>query len=374
MKKIKVLHTIRQGGIGGGETYLYNLVTNLDKDKFEPVVLSFTDGEMVSKLRSKGIAAHVIHTEKPFSFHLYNKIYRFMKNEKIELLHIHGTRAATNSLIPAKILGIPSIYTVHGWSFHTGNNPIVTKLRIWAERFITQKAKITVCGSQSDIDNGLQYCSQGKYQLIHNSINTAEFNPEAVNSNFRNEHGFTKDDLIIAFIARITFQKDPRTFIKAIPQVLNKIPNAKFVIVGDGELKNECVQLATELGVMQNIKFLPFSKNVKEVLKAIDVFVLPSLWEVIPLALLEAMSMKKVCIGTSIPGTVEALTDGFNGYLFNAGNHLSLAGKIIDALQNKEGKKTMSENARETVVNKFDLSRLVSKNQDLYSSLKRNYA
>ena len=193
MKKLKVLYTIRQGQIGGGETYLYNLVSNLDHKKFEPIVLSFTDGEMVDQLREDGIKTYVINTKKPFSVHLYKKVYKLMKNENIDLLHIHGTRAATNSLIPAKIYNIPAIYTVHGWSFHTGNNPIITKLRRKAECFITSHAKKTVCGSNADINSGINYCTKGSYDIIHNSINTEEFNPDNVSSNFRLENGFSDD-------------------------------------------------------------------------------------------------------------------------------------------------------------------------------------
>lgn len=369
MKRIKVLHTIRQGSIGGGETYLYNLVTNLDKEKYEPVVLSFTNGEMVDKLRINGIKTHVIETEKPFSLHLYPKVNKLMKNENIDLLHIHGTRAATNSLIPSLMSNIPSIYTVHGWSFHTGNNPLVTRLRALAERFITKNVEKTVCGSEADLQTGRKYCGGGKYELIHNSINTEEFNPDSIESDFRTEHGFSNDDFIIAFIARITFQKDPKTFIRAIPEVLKYIPNAKFVMIGEGELKKDCVDLVNELGVEKNINFLPFSKNVKQVLKNIDVFVLPSLWEVIPLALLEAMAMKNICIGTNIPGTTEALIDGENGFLFETGDCNELAKKIVRGYQDKDQRELLANKARKTVVDKFDLKTLVRKNEELYSRI-----
>ena len=366
MKRIKVLHSIRQGSIGGGETYLYNLVSNLDKNKFEPVVLSFTDGEMIDKLKARGIATHVIPTERPFSFHLFSKVSSLIKNENIDLVHIHGTRAATNSLIPARMAHVPSIYTVHGWSFHTGNNPLITKLRIIAERFITKNASATVCGSEADLQTGKKHCPRGKYNLIHNSINTTDFNPDNAHSDFRIKNGYNENDFIVAFIGRMTFQKDPKTFILSIPEVLKTLPAAKFVMIGEGELLDESKKLAEEKNLGSSLRFLPFSKNVKEVLKAVDVFILPSFWEVIPLALLEAMAMKKLCIGSNIPGTTEALKNGVNGFLFEPGDPNGLASKINRAFSDKEERTRLSEEARNTVIDNFDLKKLVAKNEVLY--------
>jgi glycosyltransferase involved in cell wall biosynthesis len=369
MKPIKIMHTIRQGTVGGGETYLYNLVSGLDKRKYEPVVLSFTEGEMVDKLRSIGIKTHVIKTEKPFSFHLYNKVLNLIKKENIDIVHMHGTRASTNSLIPSNRLGLPSIYTVHGWSFHMGNNSIVTNLRIMAEKFITKNSTYTVCGSEADLETGNKYCGRGNYNLIHNSIDTDKFNPDKIISNFRIENGFDENDIIVSFIGRVTFQKNPETFIKSIPEVVKEIHNAKFIMIGDGELKNECIMLAEKLNVKNRIKFLPFSKNVEHVLKAVDIFVLPSLWEVIPLALLEAMSMQKVCIATNIPGTSEAIVDDENGYLFQQGNSYQLADKITKSILNSHKTYIVKKNARDTVVSKFDIKTLVKKNEELYDSI-----
>ncbi|QOJ28797.1 MAG: glycosyltransferase family 4 protein [Ignavibacteriales bacterium] len=369
MKPLRVLHTIRQGSVGGGETYLYNLVKSLDRSRFEPVVLSFTEGEMVDRLRSQGITTHVIYTEKPFAVHLYTKVKKLIIDEKIDFVHIHGTRAATNTLIPARMAGVPAIYTVHGWSFHTGNNKLVTWSRILSEKFITRFADQTVCGSEADLTEGRKHCPAGRYNLIHNSIDSNSFNPEVVTSSFREENGYSSGDFIVSFIARMTFQKDPQTFIRAIPLVLKSVPDAKFLMVGDGELKEEAMALAVELKIEQNIRFLPFSKNVKEVLKAVDVFVLPSLWEVIPLALLEAMAMKKLCIGTDIPGTTEALKDGVNGFLFKTGNEKELAEKMLAAYAVRDSRELLTSSARKTVTEHFDLKQLVRKNQALYAKL-----
>jgi len=116
-RKIKVLEAIRQGEVGGGETHILNLVKHLDKEKFEPVVLSFTTGQMIDELNKMGIKNIVIPSTKAFDIKKWKQVKQLLLKEKIDLVHIHGTRANTNVFRPAQALKLPVIYTIHGWSF-----------------------------------------------------------------------------------------------------------------------------------------------------------------------------------------------------------------------------------------------------------------
>lgn len=365
--KIKVLHSIRQGSFGGGETYLYNLVTNLDKNKFEPVVLSFSAGSMVNELRKANIKTYIVKTEKPFDFTIYPRVKRTMEKECIDLLHIHGTRAGSNTLVQALKINLTSIYTVHGWSFHAGMSKLTSDLRKLSEKFLTRKADLVVCGSQENLSTGKQLSPDANFKLIYNSIDTDLYNPDENVKNIREELGFTDKDVIVLFIARFTYQKDPLTFINAVKIVLDKIPDAKFLMIGEGDLRKDSADLSRTLNVYDKIKFLPFRQDVKNILYSTDIFVLPSIWEVVPLALLEAMAMKKACVATNINGTNEALKDGFNGYLFGPGNFVELADKIISLINDENQRKKFGEEARNTVVRQFDLKKLVKENEQLYS-------
>jgi glycosyltransferase involved in cell wall biosynthesis len=373
-QKIKILHTIRQGDFGGGETYLYNLVMRLNKQLFEPVVLSFTAGAMVDSLEQAGIKTYVIPSLKPFNFFIYPQVMRILKQEQIDILHIHGTRAGTNTLIAALLGKIKIVYTVHGWSFHTGHAAITTQLRILTERFLTGLAHLTVCGSAADLRQGKQHCPEGNYQLISNSIDTQYFNPQLPGKNLRHELGFTDTDLVVSFIARLTFQKDPFTFIRSIPAICKEVSAARFLMVGEGELKEQCLELASQLHVSDKITFLPFRKDVKDLLQLTDIFVLPSLWEVIPLGLLEAMAMEKCCIATNIPGTTEAITGYRNGILIDIRKPEQLAREAVMLAYNPMLRKKLGKNARQTVLTRFDIGHLVAENERVYSMLAGNAA
>src|SRR5215471_4460681 len=94
-KKIRVLECIRQGKIGGGESHLLNLVEYLDKSRFESVVLSFTQGPMIDRLQQMGVGTDVIYTVKPFYLTKWGKVKELLKEKKVDLIHAHGTRAAS---------------------------------------------------------------------------------------------------------------------------------------------------------------------------------------------------------------------------------------------------------------------------------------
>lgn len=152
--RIKVLETIRQGFIGGGESHVLSLVENLEKSVFEPIVLSFTEGQMISSLNSLGIKNIVIPTTKAFDISIWSKVKKLMVRENIQLVHAHGTRANTNVFWAAASLGIPVIYTVHGWSFHDDQPIWVKKLRIWSEQYLTRKMRFNISVSETNQRTG----------------------------------------------------------------------------------------------------------------------------------------------------------------------------------------------------------------------------
>src|SRR6476661_5947300 len=109
-RRIKILECIRQGQIGGGESHLLSLVENLDRSLFDPVVLSFTDGPMIDRLHQLKIPVHVIPTTRPFVFTKWKEVRQLVASQQVQLIHAHGTRAASNLFSAAASLHIPMIY------------------------------------------------------------------------------------------------------------------------------------------------------------------------------------------------------------------------------------------------------------------------
>ncbi|MCY7421258.1 MAG: glycosyltransferase family 4 protein [Chitinophagaceae bacterium] len=369
-KKIKVLQGIRQGKIGGGESYLLSLVENLDRSRIEPVVLSFTDGPMIDRLKKIGIKTHVIHTETPFDVRVWKKVSHLVKEEHIDVVHAHGTRAMSNMYSAAKKKQLPLLYTCHAWSFHVDQNAIVKKLRIGSEKYLTKQADINICGAKANRDEARKLFGKFDAEIIYNSVDPNKFNPTDTYKNIRQELGIAADEIIIASIARLTLQKQPLKLITAFAEVCKSVNNIKLLMVGDGELKDKVIELIAKLQLKDRIILQPFRQDVPDLLAAADIFVLPSLWEAFPIALLEAMYMGKAVAATNVDGTPEMIEDNYNGLLLDPTNlEADLAKKLTALCVNTSLRKKLQANAIKSVYNKYNVSTLAKKNQLLYEQL-----
>ncbi|WP_440134259.1 glycosyltransferase family 4 protein [Chitinophaga sancti] len=326
--KIKVLQAIRQGLIGGGESHVLSLVDAMDKERFEPVVLSFTDGPMITRLQEMGIRHYVIPSLKAFDPSCWKRVKTLIQDEQIDIVHAHGSRAASNLYIPARMSGRPLLYTIHGWSFHDDQPFLQKQARIWSERLLTSGTKANISVSASNRDTGVQHFSGFKSTVINNGIDLSRFNPDNAANTIRTELGIPASNTVVGYIARITHQKDPFTLVYAFKKVLEQHSNITLLVVGEGDLKEGMVSLAATLGIADHIVFQPFRGDVPALLQAIDVYCLPSLWEGLPIGLLEAMAMRKAVIVTAVDGSKEIVADRQNGLVVPARDPAALATAI----------------------------------------------
>ena len=328
-EKIKVLFTIRQGEVGGGETHVLDLVSGLDKETFIPIVLSFTDGEMVDKLNDMGVKTYVIRTKKPFDFRVWNKVKHLVVKEGIRIIHAHGTRACSNSFWAGLILKIPIVYTVHGWSFHQNQSMFVRKMREMGEAFLCKSVQKTICVSNSCLNEGLLRFKIPNAVVINNGVNLERYNPEDCYTDIRASLGIAKHVTLVGYIARITEQKDPFTLMEAIRIVAVQNKDVHFLIVGDGNLKQAVLDFTSKYKLEGHVTFQSFRRDVPAILKAIDIYCLPSLWEGLPIGILEAMAMKKGIIASSVSGNDELITNNVNGLLVPVRDPKKLSESIL---------------------------------------------
>jgi glycosyltransferase involved in cell wall biosynthesis len=369
-KKIKILECIRQGQIGGGESHLLSLVENLDRSRFEPVVLSFTDGPMIDRLKQMNVPAHVIHTEKPFDISKWKKVRQFLDGQKVDLVHAHGTRAASNVLWVSKKLRLPVIYTVHGWSFHQDQKPLVRKLRIMGEKYLTSRTNVNISVSSSNQQSGKDYIRSFESVVINNGIDPRKFDPTRSFKDVRSELGIPQDEVLVLFIARFTAHKQPLSLIRAFAAALPANASMHLLLVGDGDQKAEATALIKDLGIENKITLQTFRQDVPDVLAAADIFVLPSLWEGLPIGLLEAMAMGKAIIASNVDGTSEIIRNNHNGILVET-DHLveNLTQALLRLSKDENLRKQFSQKAMETVKEKYNAVDMTRKIEKLYEDL-----
>jgi len=367
--KIKVLECIRQGEIGGGESHLLSIAENLDRTKFDLVVLSFTDGPMIERLKERGVETHIVFSKLPFDIPKWPKVKKILREQQIDIVHTHGSRACSNVMIASKSLMIPVIYTIHGWSFHSDQNFFVRNARIWAEKILTSKADINISVSNSNRQTGINHITGFKSIVIYNGINQKKFSPYQSYKDIRHALGISPNAILVSFIARVTTHKQPLVLIRAFKKSLSNTSNLHLLIVGEGDQKQEAIRLAEDLELANKVTFQPFRQDVPEILAASDLFVLPSLWEGFSIGLIEAMSMGKAVIATNVDGTKEVIQNNVNGMLIEPGNIQALAESITRLANDKLLRQDLGQNALITVQEQFNSAVMTRKIEDLYIDL-----
>ena len=368
-KKIRVLQTIRQGQVGGGESHVLNLVNFLDKDQFEPIVLSFTPGPMVDQLRASGIRTHVISGKKSINIQMWQQVKALLKEEQIDLIHAHGTRANMNVVWAARQCGIPIVYTVHGWSFHPDQSFLLRNARITAERMLTRWADLTITVSNSNHKTGQQLIKGFQSKIIFYGIDTHRFRRDQAYKDIRAQYGIPSDHTLVVFMARMTIQKDPVTMVRAFKPLAERYQDITLLMLGQGELDEEVTATINQLGLQNRIVRDGFRLDVPDVLHASDIYCLPSLWEGQPIGLIEAMAVGKAVVATHVDGSKELVQDGVNGLLIDPQQHQQLASALEQLHTNVQLRERLANQAYLTIKGRCDGDSMARQVEDAYQSV-----
>ena len=368
MRSIKVLEVIRQGQIGGGESHLIDLISGFGPE-VSPVVLAFTPGHMIDYLRQTGVKCYVLETKYPFDIRVIRALKEILQKEKIDIIHSHGSRAASNMLLIARLMNIPMVYTVHGWSFHQDQSELSKTLRIFTEKLICLLSRKIICVSESNRITGVKAFGLKNAIVIENGISFTKFNPDNSYSNIREEFGILPGDFVVGFIGRITIQKDPMTIVKAVEKAHAADPGIKALIIGDGDLKESVLQYIESQGLTEVVYTDGFRKDIPDLLNSMDLFCQPSLWEGLSISLLEAMAMKKALVVTPTDGTSEIIQDGINGSIAAFGDVEGISDTILNYCRNREKAALHGENAYELVKSRFDSKKVSEGVTRIYSAI-----
>ncbi len=372
MKPIKVLEVIRQGQIGGGESHVLDLIRGFASNEVEPIAMAFTPGQMIDTLEAEGVRCYVIETDKAFDLKIQQRIKKVIEKEQIDIIHAHGSRAASNVFLLAKHMHLPMIYTVHGWSFHQDQPWLMRKLRAWSEKLICHYSKKVICVSESNRMTGEEVFGLKNAVVIENGINLKRFNPDKELKDIRQELGINKDEFIIGFIARITLQKAPLDFIKSVALAHKENPRIKGLLVGEGDMRDEVYVYIREHNLEDCFYLSKFRTDVPDLLSAIDVYCLPSLWEGLSIALLEAMAMRKALVVTPTDGTKELIVNHKNGIIVDFNSPESLAKAYLRYLQEPELIKQYGTEAQTIIQKRFNSQRVSDEVTEIYKELSTN--
>lgn len=366
---IRVLEVIRQGEIGGGESHVIDLVTHFDCQQVHPIVLAMSDGPMVTFLTKEGIDCRVINSSRAFDLSVIGKIRRLIKDEDIQLIHAHGSRAASNLLLVSRLLNLPMLYTVHGWSFHTGQNALIYRLRAWSEKLICAVASRVICVSESNAQTGRDTFGLREVTVIENGVNTQRFSRNSIRCDIRRELDIAPNAVVVSFVARMTMQKAPLLYLEALRMAHEANQQVVGLMVGNGDMDEEVRQYIEQNGMESYVHRQDFRTDVPELLAATDIYCLPSHWEGLSIALLEAMSMECPVVVTPTDGTREVIQDGENGCIVPFNDAFELSETILDLSDDQQKRLSIGQKARQTILQRFNAQRVSDNVAQMYESI-----
>ncbi|OVE79800.1 hypothetical protein BVY01_01490 [bacterium I07] len=263
------------------------------------------------------------------------------------------------------------IHTLHGIHYLNYSNPVLRTMLISLERMLSKKSSAVICVSRTDRDRGLEnrLFNPETVHVIRNGVAAA--GKERIDSDdLRRELSIGPECPVIINVARLHRQKAQHTLIKAFARVIEKIPEARLMFVGDGPLRSSLEKQTAELNLSQQVRFLGMKRQIQDYLAISDLFVLSSLWEGLPLSLLEAMSVGKPAVCTESDGISEIITSGDDGILVPVEDSESMSEAIVYLLTNTAEAEKMGQRAKVKIQKQFDVHRMISETRALYTELR----
>ena len=353
----------------GSEHSLLELLSNLNRSQFNPIVVMPERTPMFDKLSKLDIEAVIVPLNKmaapsplPYLETLY-RLYVTTKRYEARLIHANDDIANQYGLPVAKLMGIP----------------IVTFTRVFLtprgfRRMFLSYADTLVANSHAVASTYLRdrSGSQRRY-IIHNGIDLDKFQPREYD--FRKVWNISQETFLIAVIGRITPSKGQDVFIKALQKVVNEVSDCRAVLVGDTEIEGDqwyldkLHRMVEEFSLKQNVTFAGYVDDIRPLLGAVDLVVLPSLWEPFGRVLIEAMAMEKPVVATRAGGTAEVVDDGITGFLVAPKDDLALAEAMLKIIRNRELAGRLGQQGRRRAECLFSIQENVRQIEHVYLEL-----
>lgn len=368
---VSVLHVCDKFGVAGssihGVSRLFSWwFPRYDAARFQVSLCGLKRPEPASELLGQqGIPVHHLGRSR-FDPRILSDLTTLARQREAKILHVHGYAAADFGRLAARRVGAALVLHEHF------ADPKMPAYQGWADRLLaplTDRA-IAVSGSTRDFLVRERHLPAQKVHLIWNGAPLDEFAPVAPEKAqaLRAELGIPAGALVVGVVGRLNEQKGHRYLVQAAPQVLAQVPTARFLIVGDGDLLSELRAMASALGVADRVVFAGHRADVPEVLGALDVFCISSIYEGTPLALFEAMAARKAIVSTAVDGCREVLEDRGTALLVAPRDPAALAQALIEVLSKADLRESLARSAQAASC-RYDIQSCVTRMEALYDEV-----
>jgi glycosyltransferase involved in cell wall biosynthesis len=291
------------------------------------------------------------------------QLYRLMRRLRPDIVHTQTSKAGIVGRLAAWLAGTPVIiHSAHAFPFHPYLPGPARWMYIAIERWAARLADLIMVDTESVRTDGLQYRivqDPTKLVTVPMGIDLKKFSPSSQGpDNLRRALGFDAKDLVVGTVARLVPDKGLECFLRMAARVLAARSDVRFLIVGDGPLRPELERLADELGIRAKVIFTGHRTDVPALMKAMDLFVLPTLREGFGVVFAEAMATGKATIGSRIGPVAEIVEDGVTGYLVPPDDPEQFAQRVLELLGDDGKRRAFGEAGRRRVEKLFTEERM----------------
>jgi glycosyltransferase involved in cell wall biosynthesis len=373
-RKIGVLLLRSTEGITGPETFILSLLSNINRSKYDVHLALLTkrkDGKvrLLEELERNGVADHdieIIHSPGKIEYATIRAVHSILRTRDLDILHTNEHKSDALGLIAAKLAGVGTVSSVHGWL----SNSVKTKTYEAVDRLVVKYFDKIIVGSvalkEDLIERGIR---ADKIAVVHNSVPLEAFNGSNVDRGIKRELSLDSQSPVIGVVGRLSKEKGHEYILRAMRRIIRVFPAARLLVVGRGTAKPQLERLAKHLGIADHVIFTGFYDDIRSIFQMLDIFVLASLRESLPMVLLEAMAAGKAVVATSVGGVPEVVRHGQTGLLVRPKDSLSIAEAVISLLKAQQKRVDMGHRGREHVRANFSAPLLARKVELVYDEL-----
>ncbi len=369
---------VLEATFGGTRKYLLDLAYHLPEDRFSQhlVVSTLRDpgfARDVQRLREFGHTVTVVQMRRQISpgsdIAAFRQIRGLIKSWEPDVVHSHSSKAGFVARMAAAGLPVASLYTPHCFAFQMRLSSVRRWMYLQLERFAGRHTDLLVLPSQSqqELAVSARVVPRSKTRVVPTGVAPEKLKPNRTATQVRQSLDIPADATVLGTVALLSQQKGHKYLLQALPGLCQD-RDIVLLLAGDGPLQQPLKQLAARLSVAECVRFLGYREDIPELLAALDLFVLPSLWEGLPYALLEAMAAKVPVVTTDIPGNNDLVDGATTGWLAAAGDAEGLAAAITEALSDTDEKHRRAHAGYDRILAGHTLSHMINGYIELYSS------
>ena len=379
MERTRVLHIITEMERGGAQLFTLFTVENLDHDRFDPYLLSnprgILNGDAQKTLRERFLTVpSLVRPLSPLDdLKALFQIRNMVRSLNPEIVHTHSSKAGILGRWAAKLSAreVKLVHTVHGFAFSPFHGRFSNTVYKTLERLTAPITDLFLFVTDEDRKEAerLGLLKRSSWAIVRSIVGVERFRQAASRrKELREKMGIPLSTPVIGGLFPFKPQKDPLGFIEIANLVHQRLPQALFLVGGDGVLRREMERLIEELGLREWVRLLGWQERAEEFLPLCDTLLLPSLWEGLPQVLVQAMACNTIPVASSVNGTKELLREGRNGLLFSPRDYREGASKVLQSLEDKTFREIFPEESKKTLEG-FNPIEMVALQERLYQKL-----